>query len=97
MPITEEEGDLYAYIADWFIGLQQYPCGIGTVHDIWNTPIEGAMVQMEGNGNKQTTDAQGRFSFGLKDVEAGNLRFRAGHTEFIHDVGSSGIRTRNGR
>ena len=57
-----------------------------TVQDIWKNPIEGAMVQMEGNGNKQTTDAQGRFSFELQDVEAGNLRFRAGHTEFIHDV-----------
>ena len=35
------------------------PVVSGTVHDIWNTSIEGAMVQMEGNGNKQTTDAQG--------------------------------------
>ena len=62
------------------------PVVSGTVQDIWNNPIEGAMVQMEGNGNKQTTDAQGRFTFELQDVEAGNLRFRAGHTEFIHDV-----------
>ena len=62
------------------------PVVSGTVQDIWKNPIEGAMVQMEGNGNKQTTDAQGRFSFELQDVEAGNLRFRAGHTEFIHDV-----------
>ena len=36
------------------------PVVSGTVHDIWNAPIEGAMVQMEGNGNKETTDAQGR-------------------------------------
>ena len=62
------------------------PVVSGTVQDIWNNPIEGAMVQMEGNGNKQTTDAQGRFTFELQDVEAGNLRFRAGHTDFIHDV-----------
>ncbi len=62
------------------------PVVSGTVHDIWNTPIEGAMVQMEGNGDKQTTDAQGRFSFELNNVESGNLRFRAGHTAFIHDV-----------
>ena len=33
------------------------PVVSGTVHDIL-TLIEGAMVQMEGNGNKQTTDAQ---------------------------------------
>lgn len=68
------------------LGCNNTPVVSGTVHDIWNTPIEGAMVQMEGNGNKQTTDAQGQFSFELKNVEAGNLRFRAGHTEFIHDV-----------
>ena len=62
------------------------PVVSGTVQDIWNNPIEGAMVQMEGNGNQQTTDAQGRFSFELNNVNAGNLRFRAGHTDFIHDV-----------
>jgi len=62
------------------------PVVSGTVQDIWNNPIEGAMVQMEGNGNQQTTDAQGRFSFELNNVDAGNLRFRAGHTDFIHDV-----------
>jgi len=58
----------------------------GTVEDIWNNPIEGAMVQMEGSGTKQTTDSAGKFSFELNNVEAGNLRFRAGHADFIHDV-----------
>lgn len=58
----------------------------GTVEDIWNNPIEGAMVQMEGSGTKQTTDSTGKFSFELNDIESGNLRFRAGHVDFIHDV-----------
>lgn len=62
------------------------PVVSGTVQDIWNNPIEGAMVQMEGNGTQQTTDAQGLFSFELNNVDAGNLRFRAGHADFIHDV-----------
>ena len=58
----------------------------GTVTDVWKKPIEGAMVQMEGSGTSQNTDANGNFSFTLKDVEPGNLRFRAGHKNFIHDV-----------
>ncbi len=62
------------------------PVVSGTVEDIWHKPIEGAMVQMEGNGSQQTTDSSGRFSFELTDVEGGNLRFRAGHNQFIHDV-----------
>ena len=82
----QKQGDSYANIIDWALSLQQHPVVSGTVQDVWNNPIEGAMVQVEGNGNKQTTDAQGRFTFELQDVEAGNLRFRAGHTEFIHDV-----------
>jgi hypothetical protein len=58
----------------------------GTVMDVWNNPIEGAMVQMEGEGSSQSTNANGEFSFTLTDVESGNLRFRAGHKGFIHDV-----------
>ena len=58
----------------------------GTVTDVWNNPIEGAMVQMEGSGTSETTDSKGHFSFTLSDVEPGNLRFRAGHKDFIHDV-----------
>ena len=61
----------------------------GTVEDIWNNPIEGALVQMEGSGTKQTTDSAGNFSFELNNVESGNLRFRAGHADFIHDVEAS--------
>ncbi len=67
-------------------GCNSTPVVSGTVQDIWNNPIEGAMVQMEGNGTQQTTNNQGQFSFELTDVEAGNIRFRAGHTEYIHDV-----------
>lgn len=69
-----------------FLACSNTPVVSGTVQDIWNNPIEGAMVQMEGNGTQQTTNSQGKFSFELKDVEAGNLRFRAGHADFIHDV-----------
>lgn len=62
------------------------PVVSGTVEDIWHKPIEGAIVQMEGNDSQQITDSNGNFSFELTDVEGGNLRFRAGHDLFIHDV-----------
>lgn len=68
------------------IACNSTPVVSGTVQDIWNHPIAGAMVQMEGNVSSQTTDSNGHFSFELKDVESGNLRFRAGHKDFIHDV-----------
>lgn len=67
-------------------GCSSTPTVTGSVQDIWNKPIEGAMIQMEGTGTQQSSDAQGKFSFSLQDVESGNVRFRAGHADFIHDV-----------
>lgn len=67
-------------------GCSSTPTVTGSVQDIWNKPIEGAMIQMEGTGSQQSSDSQGNFSFSLQDIESGNVRFRAGHNEFIHDV-----------
>lgn len=58
----------------------------GTVLDIWNNPISGAMVKMKGSSETQQSDSSGNFSFELQESTEGPLSFRAGHESFIHDV-----------
>ena len=67
-------------------GCSEDPTIKGTVLDVWNKPVEGAMVQMEGVVESQKTDSSGAFSFALPSGTDGELRFRAGHEGFIHDV-----------
>ena len=70
-------------IAVLFTACTNPPVVNGRVLDIWNNPIEGAMVKMEGEVNAQTTASDGSFKFPAKD---GSMRFRAGHESYIHDV-----------
>ena len=61
------------------------PVVSGTVHDVWNTQLKERWFKWKAMGtNKPLTHRDGS-RLRLKDVD-GNLRFRAGHTEFIHDV-----------
>jgi hypothetical protein len=69
-----------------FIGCSNNPVINGKVLDIWNKPVEGAMVQMEDVGENEQTDSSGSFSFTLTTQQDTNIRFRAGATGYIHDV-----------
>lgn len=66
-----------------FFSCSNPPVVEGRVLDIWNKPIAGAMVKMEGEVEAETTDDDGIFQFLAKD---GSMRFRAGHEGYIHDV-----------
>lgn len=55
----------------------------GKVVDIWNRPIAGATMILEGQKDHSTTDEQGRFSLELLE---GSSRLMAGKDGFIHDV-----------
>lgn len=70
----------------WLIGCSETPVIKGQVLDIWNNPIEGAMIQMEGEADSKSSDAKGEFSFPIANATDKNLRFRAGSTGYIHDV-----------
>ena len=74
---------MLATFAVLFAACTNPPVVNGRVLDIWNKPIEGAMVKMEGEVNAQTTASDGSFQFPAKD---GSMRFRAGHEGYIHDV-----------
>lgn len=69
-----------------FIGCSSTQSITGTVQDIWNKPIVGAMIQMKGSSANQTSGSNGEFSFELPADLDGPLSFRAGHESFIHDV-----------
>ena len=69
-----------------FIGCTSTQSISGTVLDIWNKPIAGAMIQMKGSSVNQTSGSNGEFSFELPQDVDGPLTFRAGHESFIHDV-----------
>ena len=74
---------MLAYFTVLFAACSNPPVVKGQVLDIWNQPITGAMVKMEGEVEAQTTTADGSFQFPAKD---GSMRFRAGHENYIHDV-----------
>lgn len=56
----------------------------GTVLDIWDQPIEGATVVLEGVTEQQTTTAAGAFTFVLP--QPGKARVAAGKDGFIRDM-----------
>lgn len=58
----------------------------GKVLDIWENPVEGALIQMEGSVEGQTSNSSGEFSFAIENSSDTNLRFRAGADKYIHDV-----------
>lgn len=56
----------------------------GTVLDIWDQPIEGATVALEGVVEQQTTTTAGAFTFVLP--QPGKARVMAGKDGYIKDV-----------
>ena len=68
------------------LGCSETPVIQGKVLDIWNKPVSGAMIQMEGSGESQTSNSKGEFSFSVTEEKDKNIRFRAGSEGYIHDV-----------
>ena len=66
----------------------------GTVHDIWNNPIEGAEVLMENVDQPNTTNSAGAFSFPI--TEGKTMRFRASKEGFVPVVGETSAATGEG-
>jgi hypothetical protein len=70
----------------------------GRVVDIWGSPIEGAMVKMDGFSNRPVTDAHGRFQLPLAD---GVHTIKAGREGYIQEdaqveVASGAVRAAGG-
>jgi hypothetical protein len=67
-------------------GCSSNPVINGMVLDIWNNPINGASIKVDGIEEEQISDANGEFKFVLEDYENHEVRLRAAKVKFIHDV-----------
>ena len=74
------------FLISFLIGCSEDPTISGTVKDIWNNPVEGVSVMMEGVSEDQKTDASGSFTFVIPEEKEGKLRFRANHADYLYDV-----------
>ncbi|HCH61272.1 MAG: hypothetical protein CL927_12305 [Deltaproteobacteria bacterium] len=72
---------LFAAAAVGVIGCGSEPTMSGKVSDVWNTPIAGATVTIEGVKELATTGADGSFNL---PVLTGKKRFKAGAEGFVH-------------
>lgn len=75
-----------AFLISLLIGCSEDPTISGTVKDIWNNPVEGVSVMMEGVSEDQTSDSSGKFTFVIPEDKEGKLRFRANHDKYLYDV-----------
>jgi hypothetical protein len=67
-------------------GCSEDPTIGGTVKDIWNKPVEGVSIMMEGVSEEQVSNSSGSFSFIIPQGKEGTLRFRATHNKYLYDV-----------
>ena len=67
-------------------GCSEDPTISGTVNDIWNKPVEGVSVIMEGVSEEQISNSSGSFTFVIPQGKDGKLRFRAVHDKYLYDV-----------
>lgn len=67
-------------------GCSEDPSIGGTVTDIWNKPVEGVSIIMEGVSEEQISSSSGAFSFVIPQGKEGQLRFRATHNKYLYDV-----------
>ena len=58
----------------------------GTVLDIWNNPIDGAQIRIEGISEEPTSNSNGEFSVALEDFSKQEVRLRASRDGYIYDV-----------
>ena len=75
-----------AFLISLLIGCSEDPTISGTVKDIWNNPVEGVSVMMEGVSEDETSDSTGAFTFAIPEGKEGKLRFRANHEKYLYDV-----------
>jgi hypothetical protein len=75
-----------AFLISFLIGCSEDPTISGTVKDIWNNPVEGVSVMMEGVSEDQKSDSSGSFTFIIPEEKEGKLRFRANHEKYLYDV-----------
>ena len=69
-----------------FFGCSDPPVLNGTVLDIWNKPIEGATVYINGIEEPQVSQSNGSFSFVLEDFGEQTIRLRTEAKDYISDV-----------
>jgi hypothetical protein len=66
----------------WLPGCGEEPRLEGVVLDVWDNPVEGATVVMEGQAERPLTDKNGKFSF---PVVAGTHAIKAGREGYIQE------------